>query len=357
LPSRSAAAGELLEAVIAAPGEVRVRRRRAPARPRAGEVTVEVEHVTLCGSDFALFRGDYGAPGTYPIRFGHEWSGRVATAPAGSPFRPGDRVTGDCSRWCGACEPCARDRNLCRRIEKFGITTDGFSVRRRTVPERYLYRDPHGLPGELLALAEIFAVGLRGVARGLAAAAGTGECLVVGGGPLGVVTALLLRHHRGGSPVWLLERDARKAALLAATFPQLRHLAAAAVPELAERPSYAELHQAARFPLVCECSGSSGGLDTALRLARVGGTVVAFGLGRPGVVDMRLVVTKGLALLGSIGGTGAFPAAMAFLAGERETAARLITHRFAVERAAEALAGADPLRLKVQLSFQGDPDA
>ena len=241
-------------------------------------------------------------------------------------------------------------RSLCRRIEKFGITTDGFSVRRRTVPERYLYRDPHGLSGELLALAEIFAVGLRGVARGLAAAVEKGECLVVGGGPLGVVTALLLRHL-GRSPVWVLERDAQRAALLAATFPQLRHLAAAEVPEVGESPAYSDLHKAARFPLVCECSGSAGGLNAALLLARAGGTVVAFGLGRPGVVDMRLVVTKGLALLGSIGGTGAFPQAMEFLTREREAAARLITHRFAVERAAEALAGADSRRLKVQLSF------
>jgi L-iditol 2-dehydrogenase len=274
-------------------------------------------------------------------------------ASAGSRLRPGTQVTGDCSRWCGACELCERDRNLCRRIEKFGITTDGFAVRRRTVPERYLYADPHGLPADVLALCEIFAVALRGVGRALgSAAAPPREALVVGGGALGIAVALLLRYHLELPAVWVLERDPGKLDLLRRRFSRLRWLEDAAEPRR-ESATYADLHRLARFPVVFECSGSASGLERALLLAGMGATVVDLGLGAARGVDSRLVVTKGLSLLGSIGGTGAFPAAMGFLARHRDVAARLITHRFEAEEAAAAfLCGAqEPGRLKVQLRF------
>ena len=48
-------------------------------RLRKGEALVEVRAVSLCGSAFSLFDGKYKGPHTYPIRFGHEWSGRVVS--------------------------------------------------------------------------------------------------------------------------------------------------------------------------------------------------------------------------------------------------------------------------------------
>jgi threonine dehydrogenase-like Zn-dependent dehydrogenase len=152
--------------------------------------------------------------------------------------------------------------------------------------------------------------------------------------------------------VWVLERDPGKLSMLRERFPGLRWLEP---PEDLEGAgaTYADLHRRARFPLVFECSGSAGGLGSALLLAGMGATLVDLGLGSARGFDSRLVVTKGLSLLGSIGDTGAFPAAMDFLARHRDAAARLITHRFTVQEAAVAFrCGAeDPGRLKVQLRF------
>src|ERR1044072_3573375 len=86
------------------------------------EVLVKVERVSLCGSDYRLFNGTYHSLATYSIRFGHEWSGTVVDIGAEvTKFEEGDRVTGDCSRWCGTCSFCQKDKNLCKRIEKYGI--------------------------------------------------------------------------------------------------------------------------------------------------------------------------------------------------------------------------------------------
>ncbi|HSJ54740.1 MAG TPA: alcohol dehydrogenase catalytic domain-containing protein, partial [Anaerolineae bacterium] len=91
--------------------------------PVGSQVLVRTHAVGLCGSDAGLYLGTYEGPRNYPLYFGHEWSGTVeATGPAATRLRPGDKVTGDCSLYCGACQFCGRDKNLCQRIEKFGIT-------------------------------------------------------------------------------------------------------------------------------------------------------------------------------------------------------------------------------------------
>ena len=69
--------------------------------------------------------------------------------------------------------------------------------------------------------------------------------------------------------------------------------------------------------------------------------------------ELRLAVTKCLTLLGSIGGTGAFPQAMRFLDLHREVVSPMLTHRFPIEQAETALrcGVGDPARIKVQLTF------
>jgi threonine dehydrogenase-like Zn-dependent dehydrogenase len=317
--------------------------------PGPGEVRVAVERITLCGSDFHLFHGSYGGPCRYPLRFGHEWSGRVLEAGPGTRICPGTRVTGDCSRWCGTCDRCAVDRNLCRRIEKFGITCDGFSTGVRVVEERYLYPDEHDLGADALALVEVFAVAWRGVARA-GGAGGAERVLVVGAGPLGLAVALVL-EHAAGREVELAESDPARARLVAGRFGGLRPAPPPAGPDGLR--SYADLAEAGRYPVVFDCSGSAAGLDAALAACAPGGTMVAFGLSATAAARSDVLVAKGLTVRGSIGGTGAFPEAMALLAARRDLPERLVTHRLPARQAEAALAPAAPSggRIKVQLVF------
>jgi len=127
--------------------------------PAGREVLVRVKYVGICGSDIHLYRGTYSAPHSYPLRFGHEWSGVVeAVGPEVTRVSVGDVVTGDCSRYCGKCPACARDRNLCESIEKFGITIDGASAEYILRDEAYLYRGPEGVDLKHLCLSEPVAV-------------------------------------------------------------------------------------------------------------------------------------------------------------------------------------------------------
>ncbi len=127
---------------------------------------VRVKVISLCGSDNKLFLGRYNGPAVYPIVFGHEWSGIVLEVNSKSEkIAVGDKVTGDCSRWCGACTNCDFDKNLCSNIEKFGITMNGFAQQLVVVPLQYLYKAPASLDLHVLAMAEFFAVAWHAIKK------------------------------------------------------------------------------------------------------------------------------------------------------------------------------------------------
>lgn len=346
----------MTDLIISGPGQLQVRS-EAPSTGITGpdDVVVQVDHVTLCGSDYALYKGTYSGPRGYPLRFGHEWSGTVLDAGGAARRLIGKAVTGDCSRWCGNCPQCAVDRNRCEHIEKFGLTVDGFSVRERVVDQRYLYADEFSLGPGILALTEFFAVAHRGLGR-LGRLDPECEALIVGGGALGMAVHLLLTEMSGMKRIVLHEADPAKRetvrTVLGGDADVREPLAAEAIAGIR---SYRAIASHARYPVVIECSGTPDGMNNALALAAPGGTVLWLGLASESLLRPDLIVTKGLSIVGSIGGTGDFPDVMRFLAGQEGRAAGLVTHRYPAERAEHALSAAPGAdggpRIKAQLRF------
>ena len=161
----------------------------AVAAPTGSQVLVRTHAVGLCGSDLGLYQGTYEGPRNFPLYFGHEWSGIVqAVGPEVTRVRPGDKVTGDCSLYCGKCELCERDRNLCQAIEKFGITVSGASRQLFLQEERYVYRADADADLDLVALSEPLAVGAHAVRRVRASRPNFDreKILVLGGGTIGL---------------------------------------------------------------------------------------------------------------------------------------------------------------------------
>ncbi|RPJ12003.1 MAG: hypothetical protein EHM36_00325 [Deltaproteobacteria bacterium] len=126
--------------------------------PVDGEVLIRIDNFNLCGSDLRIYEGTYSGPMKYPIYVGHEWAGRVAAIGKGvEHLNVGDQVTGDCSLWCGACPYCVHDKNLCRKIEKVGMTRDGASRQYFLQDEKYVYSVGR-LDPQVLSLAEPLSV-------------------------------------------------------------------------------------------------------------------------------------------------------------------------------------------------------
>ena len=193
-------------AVLFGPQDLRVEEVPEPE----GEVIVEIEAATTCGTDVKMWRHGHRVLPPYPCRFGHETAGvRTDT---------GERVLVSDSVACGACEPCGAGRaQICRSPT---WVLGGFAER-IAAPEAALHRIPDGLPAEAAAMAEPFAAAVHAVARGSDAT----DVGVVGGGPMGLMlTSLLASQGRNVTVADLhAERRAQSADLGATPAEVLGH--------------------------------------------------------------------------------------------------------------------------------------
>jgi L-iditol 2-dehydrogenase len=341
---------------ITQPNQVKITPIDIDLAPGEEEVLVEIKRVSLCGSDYRLFNGTYAGPSTYPLRFGHEWSGMVIhTGPDVTTVEEGDRVTGDCSIWCGRCAMCLVDKNLCRNVEKYGITVDGFSAQRIIVPAQYLYRDPYYLPYNILALTELFAVALHAIKRlnDPPREPSHNRTLIMGAGPLGIAIYMLLTLHYNWKRVDVHDVVPERLALLQSLFPNKTIASSIPDAQKLEATSYKELYKSSPYSLIFEAAGYPDALRLAIDMALPRAAIILLGMPAASQYDLSKVTTKSLNLAGSIGGTGEFRNALDFFAEHSEQVQKLITATYPYSQAERAFAEGQHAKsnLKVQIRF------
>lgn len=321
--------------------------------PTGRQVLIKTHAVGLCGSDMALYNGQYQGPSNYPIYFGHEWSGIVeAVGPEVTRVKPGDKVTGDCSIFCGECEFCARDKNLCKTIEKFGITMDGASRQFFRQDERYVYRAHPAADLDLVALSEPLAVGAHAVRRVAEVRPDLKQekILVLGGGAIGLACFLSLKYVEGCQHVELFDpvpaRADKALELGAATLTD-------ATTAEADGSSYGGLYSGRGYDAIFETSGSPAAFRRTIDLLRPLGTVMALGFIPSIEFSLKTITFKAARIMGSMGGTGEFETVLNFTLNCPELARQLITHRLPFEEYAQAFAAAEDRQqtLKVLVTF------
>jgi glucose 1-dehydrogenase len=169
--------------------------------PAEGPVLVDAVSVGLCGTDAEIVAAQYGAApaGADLLVLGHENLGRVAQAPEGSGFAPGDLVVAFVRRPdpvpCPAC--AVGEWDMCRNGEylEHGIKgLHGFARQRwRAEPDALVRLDPAlaGV-GVLLEPTTIVAKGWEQIDRiGQRAYWQPRVAAITGAGPVGLLAALL----------------------------------------------------------------------------------------------------------------------------------------------------------------------
>ena len=297
------------------------------AAPTGTQVLVRTHAVGLCGSDLGLYTGTYEGPKNYPLYFGHEWSGTVLdVGPEVTRVRPGDKVTGDCSLYCGICELCHRDRNLCRAIEKFGITVDGASRQLFLQEERYVHRADSDADLDLVALSEPLAVGAHAARRVREARPDLDreKILIMGGGTIGLSCFFALTVLEGCRHVELfdiVESRTQKALDLGAS--ELTDVIAAG----RDAGDYGALYSGQGYDVVFETAGAPPAFHRAVELLRPLGTIMALGFIPTVEFSLKQITLKAAHIMGSIGGTGDFERALILVHQYPQLAAELISHR------------------------------
>lgn len=275
-----------------------------------GEVRIAIAYVGICGSDLhAIDEAAEEDGGGEPVNeLGHEYAGVVAEVGAGvSRVAVGDRVVG-LPRWsCLECEDCAAG-NLthCRQPT---MPARGAWADEIVVPERIVRPLPPGLELRRAALVEPLSCALRGVIR--AAAAPGHLALVIGGGPIGALTAALALRT-GAREVLVSEpRPARREVLAALGATPLDPAAAPLAEQVAERSG------GRGADVAYEAVGSAATVTAAIEAVGVGGTVVVLGVAPPAdtlplsPLDLFL---RELSILGAFGPERAFPEAIGLAA-------------------------------------------
>lgn len=178
-------------------------------RAAADEILVKVAHAGICGSELGgyLGRNALRAP---PLVMGHEFAGEIVELGGEvSSLRPdlnaGQTVTVNPLWHCGQCAYCRRGVNqLCHRRQLLGAHRPGAYAEYVTVPAKLALALPAGMDTRIGALTEPVACAVR-IAELAGDVAGE-DCLVIGAGPIGLLSLQMLKLN-DARRVFIAETD------------------------------------------------------------------------------------------------------------------------------------------------------
>jgi 2-desacetyl-2-hydroxyethyl bacteriochlorophyllide A dehydrogenase len=221
---------------------------------------------------------------------GHEFVGTIVQSQAKG-FEPGTRFTGNPLITCGTCEYCVQGRdNLCANRTMVGMTRPGAFAEFMSLPAASLIAMPQDLPARSAALTEPAATAWHAInltMRALARPIHECRVLVIGGGAIGMLAALLLRHL-GTAQVTLAELNALRRDAVA------RHAGCTVVD-----PRSAPLAESS-FDVVIDAVGAKATRVQAIAAVKPGGVVMHVGLQDwASEIDMRKLTLAEITLLGT----------------------------------------------------------
>ena len=309
--------------------------------PGPSEVLIEVTAVGICGSDVHYY--EHGRIGQFVVReplvLGHETAGRIVRV--GSDVdgaRIGQRVALEPGVPCGDCPPCRKGRyNLCPDV-LFHATppVDGTLARYIALHAGFAHPIPDELSDEDGAMIEPLSVGVHACWK--ADVSVGSRVLVTGAGPVGLLAAQVALAS-GASEVVVTDVNEARLGLA-------QEFGARAI-DVREQP-LAGLDLDADVHL--ECSGAPGALADGLRALQPAGICVAIGMHPDGDISLPVaaIQAKELRLTGTFRYANTYPAAIALAASGKVSLAPLVSHRFSLEEAEDALtiARRDPSAIK-----------
>jgi threonine dehydrogenase-like Zn-dependent dehydrogenase len=304
-----------------------------PPSAGPGDVVVDVARVGLCGTDAEFLSGEmaylHEGKASYPIRIGHEWSGRVvAVGPGVEPSWLGRRVTGDTMIGCGACARCRGGRqHVCADRREIGIRGGfpGALAEQLAVPASALLGLPEQVEDVAGALVEPGGNALRAVD---AAELGAGDRLVVvGAGSIGMLAALFARSL--GVEVQLVGRSRRSLDFAAS-------LGFGDACPMSEIPSIS-------WDAAIDASNDPAVPARLLDLVEPGKRLVYIGLaGTASPIDTRALVLKDVTAVGILSGSGGLVGAIELYASGQVDPRPLVGATVSLEQVGEVLAGWRP---------------
>ncbi len=307
----------------------------APVAPGRGEVQIAVAFGGICGTDMGIVHGKMDWRLSPEHILGHETSGTVAAlGPGITGLDVGDPVT-VMPLHATADDPVRRAglEHIAESLQFLGIDAPGGFQDRWTVPASTVFKLPAGLPLNVAALIEPLAVACHDVRLGEVRPGH--EVVVIGGGPIGALIALVARN--AGARVLVSEINPHRLA----TFHNLG-LEAVNPTEIDLQALVKERTDGTMADVVFEVTGHPSGIAIATALPRARGLIVVVGIhpaDRPPPVDLFRIFWRELRLRGArVYEREDYDRAIALAAEGSLGLERLITRVVPIARAPEAFA-------------------
>jgi len=326
-----------------------------------GAALVRTEMAGICGTDVHLWKGELKIQ--LPVILGHETAGRIETLGAGlerdwngQTLTVGDRVTWTSTTSCGKCYYCAEKMQptRCPQRRAYGIghrcdekphLLGGYAAFHYLRPGSNIFKIPQDLPTEsVIGAGCALITAIHGVER-------TGiewqdTVVVQGAGPVGI-SALAVAKSAGASKVIVLGAPAPRLEM-ARRFGADHVIDISAIPAPAGRiQAVRELTGGFGADAVLECVGHPSAVVEGMEMCRDGGKYLVLGHycdAGPILWNPHVITRKQLQVFGSWSSEPRhMKAAIEFLRANRERFPfeSLVTHRFPLEKANEALAATE----------------
>ncbi len=271
----------LVEPGRLAPAEFEVR------PPGRDEILIKTRVTSVCSTDIKVLHGQVGSA-RYPVIMGHEFTGEVveigSAAAERYPVAVGDRVTPEPYVPCGLCPWCRTNHHYhnCPAVKLFGISmpcdqpphlTGGYAEYVYLVAGAVLHKLAPDAPDLAGSLSSVLGNGVRWIKT--LGRMSFGQSLVISGAGSQGLCTLAAAKEAGVGPIVMLGLSSDQARFALAREFGVDHIVEVdrqdplqAVPDLI----------GAAPDVVIETSGSSTGIQTAIKLVRRSGRVVSIGL-------------------------------------------------------------------------------
>ncbi len=347
--------------------------------PKVGEDSALVGMIGsgICGTDKHVFVGGSGVtlglPGDVidlPVILGHENLGVIEEIGAkaaeamtvdGQSLRKGERVVISADIVCGHCYYC---RNIygypwCLNHKSYGDVLSsrnpphlfgGYAEKMFILPGTFMFRVPHNVPDDLAVLTEQLAVAYGAFGRAFQAPnqkegyAPADTVVIQGVGPLGLCNALMAKML-GASKIIAVDKSEYRLKLA-------REVCANETVSLNQYPDpkdridkiMRELTGGLGADLVVECTGDPHILSEGLDMLRLGGTYLVEGAyvadAGTTISPSRQILAKNARIIGASGMPyQAYARVLKMMENYQKTIpfSKVVTHRFGVESAEEAM--------------------
>ena len=285
------------------------------------ESLIRVKAAGICETDLQLAQGYMGFHGIP----GHEFVGVIDSGP-----NAGRRVVGEINCSCHTCPTCTAGRAThCPNRTVLGIDRhDGAFAEYVCVPNKSIHFLPDSISDEQAVFVEPLAAAFQITKQ--VEIRSEDRIAILGDGRLGYLSAMVLSSKVKSDGVVVVGKHSTK----------LARFRSAGIQTVQLSEDWSERVDEKSFDIVVDCTGSTSGLPTALRLVRPRGTVVMkTTVAAEHQVFMAPIVIDEVSLIGSR--CGPFPDAIGAIESGEIQVHELISNRFQLEQVREAFQTAE----------------